>query len=182
MRPLPRVRDLAAAGAAPDFDAVRDQLRKRGRGFLAPVAALDLVETAVTAEFAEGKAAESAAFAELLSGSQSAAMRHAFFAERAARKIPGIARETGTRSVETVGVIGAGTMGGGIAMNFLNAGIPVRLLETKSEALERGVGVIRATTRRRWTRASSRSGTSRSGWALLAPTLDVRRPRRMPTW
>ncbi|SDE52574.1 3-hydroxyacyl-CoA dehydrogenase NAD-binding domain-containing protein [Rhodococcus tukisamuensis] len=172
VRPLPRVRDLAAAGAAVDFDAVRAQLRKRGRGFLAPVAALDLVETAVTAEFAEGKAAESATFAELLSGSQSAAMRHAFFAERAARKIPGISRETGSRSVETVGVIGAGTMGGGIAMNFLGAGIPVRLLEMKSEPLEHGVGVIRRNYQAQVDKGKLTAAALEERMGLLAPTLE----------
>lgn len=172
VRPLPRVRDLATAGAAPDFDAVRAQLRKRGRGFLAPVAALDLVEAAITTEFAEGKAAESAAFAQLLSGSQSAAMRHAFFAERAARKVPGMSREVGTRSVETVGVIGAGTMGGGIAMNFLGAGVPVRLLEMKSEPLERGVGVIRRNYQAQVDKGKLTAAALEERMGLLAPTLE----------
>ncbi|MFE5705412.1 3-hydroxyacyl-CoA dehydrogenase NAD-binding domain-containing protein [Rhodococcus koreensis] len=172
-RPLPRVRDLDATGQGGEFFATaRERLRKRSRGFLAPLAALDLVETATTTPFVEGLAAERGTFAELVAGDQSAALRHAFFAERAARKIPDIPRETNTRVVNTVAVIGAGTMGGGIAMNFLNANIPVTLLEMKSEALERGVGVIRWNYQAQVDKGKLSAEVFEQRMALLSPTLE----------
>ena len=93
-------------------------------------------------KYDEGQAAESAIFRELMMGPVSRAMRHAFVAERAASKIPDVPESTPVRTIKSVAVIGAGTMGGGISMNFLNAGIPVIILETKQEALDRGLATI----------------------------------------
>ena len=117
-------------------------LAKRARGQIAPQFIVDCVEGAATLPFAEGLALERSKFAELMEGEQSAALRHFFFAERQAAKIDGLPKDTPTRPVETVGVIGGGTMGGGIAMSFANAGIPVTLIEIGDEALERGLSII----------------------------------------
>ncbi|HEU5470461.1 MAG TPA: 3-hydroxyacyl-CoA dehydrogenase NAD-binding domain-containing protein [Actinophytocola sp.] len=144
VRPLPRVRDRdVEPGAAEGLAAVRDRLHARARGFEAPQAALDLVATATTAPVDEGLTAERDTFLRLVGSAQSAAMRYAFFAERAARKIPDVPAGTPARPVDAVGVIGAGTMGGGIAMNFLNVGIPVTILDADQAALDRGIGVVR---------------------------------------
>ena len=116
---------------------------KRWRGFEAPYANLACVEAATRLPFDEGLAFEREQFMKLMFGSQSAAQRHIFFAERQAAKIDGLPKDTQLRDIKKVGVIGAGTMGGGISMNFLQKGIPVTIVEMEQEALDRGVGVIR---------------------------------------
>ncbi|MFC3783435.1 3-hydroxyacyl-CoA dehydrogenase [Sphingopyxis italica] len=116
---------------------------KRWRGFEAPYANLACVEAATRLPFDEGLAFEREQFMKLMFGSQSAAQRHIFFAERQAAKIDGLPKDTALRDVKKVGVIGAGTMGGGISMNFLQKGIPVTIVEMAEDALDRGVGVIR---------------------------------------
>ncbi|MGP3998724.1 3-hydroxyacyl-CoA dehydrogenase NAD-binding domain-containing protein [Streptomyces sp. 8N706] len=173
VRPLPRVRDLSVenAGAA-SMNAVRERLRRRGRGFLAPAAALALVEVAGTTPFEEGLAEERKTFLELMDGEQSAALRHAFFAERAARKVPDVPRETAARTVDTVAVIGAGTMGGGIAMNFLDAGIPVVIVESSQEALDRGLGIMRRNYQHQVDKGKLTPDGLERRMALLTPTLD----------
>jgi 3-hydroxyacyl-CoA dehydrogenase len=103
---------------------------------------VDAVKNA-TKKFDDGMVAEREAFMQLMMTPESRSLRHLFMAERAASKIPDVPGDTPVREIKTVGVIGAGTMGGGIAMNFLNAGIPVTMLETKQEALDRGVATIR---------------------------------------
>ncbi len=127
--------------------AVIEQLKtanaKRWRGFEAPYANLACVEAATRLPFEEGLAFEREQFMKLMFGSQSAAQRHIFFAERQAAKIDGLPKDTQLRDIKKVGVIGAGTMGGGISMNFLQKGIPVTIVEMEQEALDRGVGVIR---------------------------------------
>jgi len=127
--------------------AVIEQLKaanaKRWRGFEAPYANLACVEAATRLPFDEGLAFEREQFMKLMFGSQSAAQRHIFFAERQAAKIDGLPKETQLRDIKKVGVIGAGTMGGGISMNFLQKGIPVTIVEMAEDALDRGVGVIR---------------------------------------
>ncbi|MFD2644584.1 3-hydroxyacyl-CoA dehydrogenase NAD-binding domain-containing protein [Pseudomonas japonica] len=115
----------------------------RWRGRLAPRLVLAAVEAACTLPLAEGLLREHVLFKEAEASRQSAALRHVFFAEREAGRIPGIGKDTPLRRIDKVAVIGAGTMGGGIAMNFANAGIPVALLELKAEALERGLANIR---------------------------------------
>ncbi|WP_421915641.1 3-hydroxyacyl-CoA dehydrogenase NAD-binding domain-containing protein [Mesorhizobium sp.] len=126
--------DLAA------FDAEAALLAKKARGLEAPVACAQAVRNAVTLPFDEALAAERALFVTLVASEQSRAQRHLFFAEREAAKIPG--KDTPKRRIARVGVIGAGTMGGGIAMAFANGGYPVTLLETSHEALQRGLGTI----------------------------------------
>ncbi|ORL38735.1 3-hydroxyacyl-CoA dehydrogenase, partial [Prescottella equi] len=139
--PLPRIRDVTV-DRDEDLAPLRATLVKRGRGLRAPLVALDLVEQA-RGPFSAGASAERAAFAQLVEDGQSAGLRHAFFAERAAQNIPGITKDATVRTVSKVAVVGAGTMGTGIAMNFLNAGIPVALSESSREALLRGVAAIR---------------------------------------
>ena len=124
------------------FDGYRATLAKRARGQIAPQFIVDCVEGAATLSFADGLALERSKFAELMDGEQSAALRHFFFAERQAAKIDGFSKDTPTRPVGSVGVIGGGTMGGGIAMSFANAGIPVTLIEISDDALERGLSII----------------------------------------
>lgn len=147
-RPLKKVRELndkveAARGKPEIFESFRAANAKKFRGFMAPENNIKCVEAAVNLPFDEGLKEERRLFMELMTGSQSAAQRYVFFAERQAAKIPDVPDDTPTIPVKKVGVIGAGTMGGGIAMNFLNAGIPVTIIEAKSENLERGVSIIR---------------------------------------
>ena len=125
------------------IEQLKTQNARRWRGFEAPYANLACVEAATRLPFEEGLAFEREQFVKLMFGSQSAAQRHIFFAERQAAKIDGLPKDTKLRDIKKVGVIGAGTMGGGISMNFLQKGIPVTIVETAQEALDRGVGVIR---------------------------------------
>jgi 3-hydroxyacyl-CoA dehydrogenase len=137
-------RDVDPASFTPAlFADKRAELAKKARGAFAPARIVDCVEAAATRPFAAGLAHERGLFVECMNSPQSVALRHTFFAEREAGKIPGIARDLALRPINKVGIVGAGTMGGGIAMNFLNAGIPVVLLEAKADALERGIGLIR---------------------------------------
>lgn len=147
-RPLNKVRELndkveAARGKPEIFESFRAANAKKFRGFMAPENNIKCVEVAVNLPFDEGLKEERRLFMELMTGSQSAAQRYVFFAERQAAKIPDVPDDTPTIPVKKVGVIGAGTMGGGIAMNFLNAGIPVTIIEAKKENLDRGVSIIR---------------------------------------
>jgi 3-hydroxyacyl-CoA dehydrogenase len=125
------------------FNTYRATLAKKARGQVAPQAIVDCVEAAVTMTFDEGLRFERNRFMGLMQGEQSAALRHFFFAERQASKVEGLAKETPTRPIESVGIIGGGTMGGGIAMSFANAGIPVTLVEINDEALQRGLAIVR---------------------------------------
>ncbi len=148
-RPLRKVRDadekLLAARAQPSlFADFRQANARRFRGFLAPEYNIRCIEAAVhSASFDAGKAVERSLFLELVVGEQSKAQRYAFFAERQAGKIPDIDADTPSVKVARVGIIGAGTMGGGIAMNFANVGIPVTLVETAQSALDKGLAVVR---------------------------------------
>jgi 3-hydroxyacyl-CoA dehydrogenase len=145
---LLKVRDrddkLAPARGHPEiFDAFRKANARRIRGQDAPARCIQAVQAAVELPFDEGIAAERQGFMDLVTGAQSAALRYAFFTERLAGKVKDIPEDEPTLPIKTVGIIGAGTMGGGIAMNFLSAGVPVTLVEMKAEALERGIGTIR---------------------------------------
>ena len=124
------------------FEGFRATLAKRARGQIAPQYIVDCVEGATRLSIEEGLQLEREKFAELIAGEQSLALRHIFFAERAAAKIDGLAKDTPTRAVESVGIIGGGTMGGGIAMSFANAGIAVTLIEISDEALRSGLSII----------------------------------------
>jgi 3-hydroxyacyl-CoA dehydrogenase len=147
-RPLKKVRDLnekveAARGKPEIFAEFRKANAKKFRGFLAPEYNIQTIEAAVNLPFDEGLKVERKLFLELMDGIQSKAQRYVFFAERQVWKVPDVPEDTPTIPIKKVGVIGAGTMGGGIAMNFANVGIPVTIIEMKQEALDRGLGVIR---------------------------------------
>jgi 3-hydroxyacyl-CoA dehydrogenase len=146
--PLVRVRDredkIAESRARPEiFAEFRKKKASSFRGFKAPEAIVKAIEAAVTLPFDEGIKRERELFLELRDSTESKAQRYAFFGERETSKIPDVPADTPTLPIKSVGVIGAGTMGGGITMNFLNTGIPVTLVEMSQEALDRGVGVIR---------------------------------------
>jgi 3-hydroxyacyl-CoA dehydrogenase len=147
-RPLRKVRDaddkvLPARGKPELFAEFRQANAKRFRGFLAPEYNIRCIEAAANLPFDEGQREERRLFMELVTGAQSIAQRYGFFAERMAQKIPDVPADTPTVAVAKVGIIGAGTMGGGIAMNFANVGIPVTLVETNQAALDRGLAVVR---------------------------------------
>ena len=144
----PRVRDLeeklqSARDNPAIFDMARAIAGKKARGFLAPEYNIRCIEAAVNQPFDEGLKTEMNLFMELLAGPQARAQQHFFFAQREAGKVPGVGSEVAERPIQKVGVIGAGTMGGGIAMNMANVGIPVTIVETRQEALDRGLGIIR---------------------------------------
>ena len=146
--PLTRVRDrddrvAEAKGNEQLFADFRAGIARKTRGFLAPEYNVRCIEAAANLPFDEGLKVEGKLFMELMTGPQSAAQRYAFFAERAANKIPDIDKDTPLIDVRKVGVLGAGTMGGGIAMNFANVGIPVTIVERDQESLDRGLGVVR---------------------------------------
>ena len=145
VRPLPQVRNLKASHPQGDayFAFARNTVRAVAKNFPAPEKCVDCVEAATKKGIEEGLLFERGHFLSLMMTPESKALRHAFFGERAASKIPDVPEDTPLRTIATVGVIGAGTMGGGISMNFLNAGIPVTILETQQQSLDRGVATIR---------------------------------------
>ena len=130
-----------------DRPEIFEQFRKKNarllKGFKAPENIIKCVEAAVALPIDQGLTRERELFLDLVGGIESAAQRYAFFAERATSKIPDVPKDTPIVPIETVGIVGAGTMGGGIAMNFLNAGIPVTLVDMNRETLDRGIGIIR---------------------------------------
>jgi 3-hydroxyacyl-CoA dehydrogenase len=147
-RPLKKIRDLddrlAEARRRPElFAEFRKSVARTTRGFRAPERCIQAVEAAVSLPFAQGLARERELFRELIDSPESRAQRYFFFAEREAAKIPDVPPATPAAEIRKAAVIGAGTMGGGIAMNFANAGIPVTVVEASREALERGLGVVR---------------------------------------
>ncbi len=177
-KPLVKVRDNntkveAARGKPEIFAAFRKANARKFRGFLAPEYNIRCIEAAVNLPFNEGLAVERKLFTELVTGSQSAAQRYTFFAERQAQKIPDVPDDTPLIPVKSVGIIGAGTMGGGIAMNFANAGIPVVIVELKEDALQRGL----ATIRKNYERTASRGGLTaeqvEQRCALITGALDM---------
>jgi 3-hydroxyacyl-CoA dehydrogenase len=125
------------------FSAARQQAKKTARGMMAPLAAIDAVEAATKLTFEEGCAKEAELFKECLFSDQSKALIHVFFGEREVSKIPDIPKDTNKFEIKKAAVVGAGTMGGGIAMNYANAGIPVIVKETTQEALDRGLATVR---------------------------------------
>ncbi|MEC9263077.1 MAG: 3-hydroxyacyl-CoA dehydrogenase NAD-binding domain-containing protein [Pseudomonadota bacterium] len=142
-RPLKRISELTVEVKEPSiFDQYRAKLAKSRRGFEAPQLCIDAIQAAAEKPFDQGLKRERELFLQLVEGTQSKAQRHMFFAERKAAQVDGISKSTATRSIEKVAIIGAGTMGSGIAINFTNKGIPVTLLELSFEALERGIAHI----------------------------------------
>lgn len=155
------------------FDAFRKTNAKRFRGFEAPATIIDLIEQTAGKPYAEGVQAERMNFMKLIMGVQSAAQRHIFFAERKASKIDGIPEDIKLREIKRVGVIGAGTMGGGISMNFLSAGIPVTIVEMQQEALDRGTGVMRKNYEGSAARGRIKPEQVDQAMGLLKPTLAL---------
>jgi 3-hydroxyacyl-CoA dehydrogenase len=144
-RPLPKVRDRKVD--YPNHEAFlqfsRNTVKAMAGPFPAPLECVETVAASVTMKFEDGMKFERERFLHLIQTTESKALRHAFFAERVASKVPDVPADTPVRPIKSAAIIGAGTMGGGIAMNFLNAGIPVKLLETKQEALDKGIATIR---------------------------------------
>jgi 3-hydroxyacyl-CoA dehydrogenase len=154
------------------FDEFRNENAKRFRGFEAPLKNIEAVRVATQKPYAEGVIEERKLFMELMGGEQSAAQRYFFFAERKANKIEGLPEGTEPRPVRKVGVIGAGTMGGGISMNFLSAGIPVTIIEMSQEALDRGTGVMRKNYEASAAKGKLTAEQVEKAMGYLQPTLD----------
>lgn len=155
------------------FAAARAKSAKTARGFMAPENIIKAVEAAVALPFDEGMARERQLFEELRDSAQSAAQRYYFFAERQAGKVPGLAKDCPALPIARVGVIGAGTMGGGITMNFLSAGIPVTLVEMSREALDRGIGIIRKNYENSAKRGRLTNAEVEKCMALITPSVDI---------
>lgn len=173
-RPLRRLRDLKVS--APNADAylqfARNSVKAAAKGLPAPMACVEAVADSVSQPFDEGLKRERAAFFALMQTPESRAARHVFAAERAAGKLPDIPEDTPLRDIRKVGVVGAGTMGGGITMNFLNIGIPVVLLETAQEALDRGLATIRRNYENSAKKGKLTQEQVEQRMGLITPTLD----------
>jgi 3-hydroxyacyl-CoA dehydrogenase len=172
VRPLPRASEKTASAGDEVFDNFRKANAKRFRGFEAPAAIIDLVQKTLPLPYSEGVVFERQGFLKLVMGVQSMAQRHIFFAERKASKIDGIAPDIQLRDIKRVGVIGAGTMGGGISMNFLSAGIPVTIVEMAQEALDRGTGVMRKNYEASAAKGRITAAQAEGAMGLLKPTLN----------
>ncbi|QPC98127.1 3-hydroxyacyl-CoA dehydrogenase NAD-binding domain-containing protein [Qipengyuania soli] len=175
-QPVPRASEGTANEDGvrdPDlFDRFRASQARQIRGFDAPNAAIEAVKAAGQLPYADGVKKERELFMKLMTGTQSAAMRHYFFAERAANKIDDVPRDTPLIPIRKVGVIGAGTMGGGISMNFLSAGIPVTILEMAQDALERGTGTMRRNYENTAKRGRMTTEQVENAMSLLTSTLS----------
>jgi 3-hydroxyacyl-CoA dehydrogenase len=175
VRPLPKSSERHDRTADIDpniFDEFRKENAKRFRGFEAPLKNIEAVRIACEKPFGEGVIEERKLFMELMGGEQSAAQRYFFFAERKASKIEGLPENTEPRPIHKVGVIGAGTMGGGISMNFLSAGIPVTIVEMGQEALDRGCGLMRKNYEASAAKGKLTSEQVEKAMGYLQPTLD----------
>jgi len=176
-RPVKRVRDRQDMvepyrGKTEVYDEFRQKNARKFRGFPAPENIIKAVQAAADLPYDAGKKRERELFEELQGSDAANAQKYAFFAERSVNKIPDIAKDTPTRKIESVGVIGAGTMGGGIAMNFLNIGLPVTLVEQTQEAFERGISVIRRNYERSAKRGRITSEQVEARMGLISPTVD----------
>jgi 3-hydroxyacyl-CoA dehydrogenase len=173
-KPLPLVRDLKAKHPNADayFQFARNMVKGMAKNFPAPAKCVDAVEASVKRKFDDGMVYEREVFTALMLTPECKALRHAFFGERAASKIPDVPEDTPQRKVAKVAVIGAGTMGGGISMNFLNAGIPVTILEMKQEALDRGIATIRKNYEAQVKKGKLKQDKYEQRMALLSTTLS----------
>jgi 3-hydroxyacyl-CoA dehydrogenase len=172
--PRTRVRDLQleAPNAESFLQFARNTVKAAAGPYPAPVACVEAVAAAVDLPFAAGLRRERELFATLMLSPESAALRHVFQAERAAARVDGIPEDTAVRSIRKVGVIGAGTMGGGITMSLINAGLPVVMLETKQDALDRGLATIRRNYQGALRKGTLNEATLEQRLALITPTLD----------
>ncbi|MDP5278362.1 3-hydroxyacyl-CoA dehydrogenase NAD-binding domain-containing protein [Sphingomonas sp. DG1-23] len=172
-KPVSRSSERPVAVDPTVFETFRKTNAKRFRGLDAPATIIDLIEQTAGKPYAEGVQAERMGFMKLIMGTQSAALRHIFFAERKAAKIDGIAEDLQLRDIKRVGVIGAGTMGGGISMNFLTAGVPVTIVEMAQDALDRGTGVIRKNYEATAAKGRMTAEQVEGAMGLLKPSLDL---------
>ena len=171
---LPKVRDwrIEHENAEGFLGFARTAVAAVSANYPAPLKCLDAIEAAVLQPFDKGVKVEREAFALLVQTPESKALRHAFFSERAASKIADVGADIKPRDIRSVGVIGAGTMGGGITMNFLNAGIPVTMLETKQDALDRGLGTIRKNYENSAKKGKLTADQVEQRMGLITPTLS----------
>jgi len=174
VRPLPRIRDLPCKHPQGDayFQFTRNMVKGMAKNFPAPPKCVDAVQAATKKKFDEGMVFEREIFINLMWTPECRALRHLFTSQRAASKIADIPDTTPTRAIKQVAVIGAGTMGGGISMNFLNAGIPVKILETKQEALDRGIATIKKNYEAQVKKGKLKEDKYAQRMALLTTTLS----------
>lgn len=174
-KPVRKVRELTdkidADKGSDVFERFRAGLQQKARGLFAPFKCLDAVEAAFNLPFFDGLKRERELFMECMASPQRAGLIHAFFAEREASKVKGLAKDTPVRDVRSVGIIGAGTMGGGIAMNFANVGIPVILLEVKQDALDKGLAIIRRNYENSAKKGKLTQAQVEERMALITPSL-----------
>ncbi|MGX5806123.1 3-hydroxyacyl-CoA dehydrogenase NAD-binding domain-containing protein [Bradyrhizobium sp. Arg314] len=167
-----RARDIPLKAEDGVFERFAAENARKIAGLDAPLACIEAVKAAAGLPFDKGLAKEAALFHALVDGDQSKALRHVFFAERAAAKIADLPRDTQLRAIKKVGVIGAGTMGGGISMNFLSAGIPVTIVDMAQDALDRGVGVVRKNYEASASKGRMTQAQVESAMALLTSTVN----------
>jgi 3-hydroxyacyl-CoA dehydrogenase len=174
VRPLPLVRDLPCKHPQGDayFQFARNMVGGMAKNFPAPLKCVDAVEAATKRKFLDGMTFERDTFINLMWTPESRSLRHLFMAERAASKIPDVPADTAQRAIKSVAMIGAGTMGGGIAMNFLNAGIAVKMLEMKQDALDRGIATIRKNYEAQVKKGKLKQDKYDQRMALLSTTLS----------
>jgi 3-hydroxyacyl-CoA dehydrogenase len=174
VRPLPLVRNLPCRHPQGDayFQFARNMVKGMAKNYPAPAKCVDAVEAATQKKFADGMLFERELFINLMWTPESRALRHLFMAERAASKIADVPADTPQRSIQSIAIIGAGTMGGGIAMNFLNAGMPVMLLEMKQDALDRGIATIRKNYEAQVKKGKLKQDKYEQRMSLLSTTLS----------
>ena len=174
VRPLPLVRNLPCKHPLGDayFQFARNMVKGMSKNYPAPLKCLEAVEAATKQKFDAGMTTEREIFINLMWTPESKALRHIFVADRAASKIPDVPSDTPQRPIASVAVIGAGTMGGGISMNFLNAGIPVKMLEMKQDALDRGVATIRKNYEAQVKKGKLKQDKYEQRMSLLSTTLS----------
>lgn len=168
-----RTGDIAISAEDAIFETFAEANKRKIAGLDAPEACIECIRTATTTSLEEGQVTERALFRKLVEGAQSQAMRHAFFAERQAAKVDDLGKDVPLRPVNKVGIIGAGTMGGGISMNFLSAGIPITIVETAQEPLDRGVGIIRRNYDASVAKGRLSAEKFEKAMGLLTPSLDM---------
>ena len=174
VRPLPKVRDLPCKHPQGDayFQFARNMVKGMAKNYPAPPKCVDAVQAATQKKFADGMSFERELFINLMWTPECRALRHLFTSQRAASKIADVPETTPVRNIQSVAIIGAGTMGGGIAMNFLNAGLPVKLLETKQEALDRGIATIQKNYEAQVKKGKLKEDKYAQRMALLSTTLS----------
>ena len=171
--PLKKVRDLKSKHPNPEgfFMFTQNTVGALAKNYPAPLKCVEAVKAAVTMPFDKGMEVEREAFVNLMQTPESSALRHAFFSERLTSKIADVPSDTQTRDIRSVGVIGGGTMGTGISINFLNAGIPVTLVEMKQEGLDRGIEAIRKVYEGRVKKGRMSEDDAKAKMALVTPSL-----------